>query len=93
MTSTWRAGFSPREALASLLPQRDSSPARTKVRPPIDPSTECVMVLRTTKEDEDAWWGRLQPAAGFNPPYRGRTEVRRRLKPAPQSASSTECCG
>jgi prepilin-type N-terminal cleavage/methylation domain-containing protein len=29
----WEAGFSPREALASLV-QRDSSPARTKVRPP-----------------------------------------------------------
>ncbi|HEY6342491.1 MAG TPA: DEAD/DEAH box helicase [Bryobacteraceae bacterium] len=34
----WRAGFSPREASASLS-QRDSSPARTEVRPPT-PSTE-----------------------------------------------------
>ena len=31
-------------------------------------------------------WGRLQPARGFSPAYRARrTEVRRRLKPAPQS--------
>jgi general secretion pathway protein K len=35
----WRADFSPREASASL-PQRDSSPARTKVRPPKTSSTE-----------------------------------------------------
>jgi hypothetical protein len=37
----WRAGFSPREASASL-PQRDSSPARTKVRPPNASPTERI---------------------------------------------------
>jgi 8-amino-7-oxononanoate synthase len=71
MKTTWRARFSPREALASL-PERDSSPARTKVRPPIASSTVRGLFVTGT----DTGVGKTVVSAALMSRFRARMALR-----------------
>jgi 8-amino-7-oxononanoate synthase len=78
--TTWRAGFSPGGASAPVpiggalasLPERDSSPTRTKVRPPIASSTVRGLFVTGT----DTGVGKTVVSAALMSRFRGRMALR-----------------